>query len=93
MTASAYAASWRSAGACLGAEPDLFFPVSMTGPGREQVARARQVCARCEVRRECLEYALGTHQAHGIWGGATPDERRRELRRRTALTRRLVPAS
>lgn len=36
--------------------------------------RAKAVCARCPVRRECLEANL--HDAWGIWGGTTPLERR-----------------
>jgi hypothetical protein len=37
---------------------------------------ARQVCARCPVRRPCLEYALSNRIAYGIWGGLTERERR-----------------
>jgi WhiB family transcriptional regulator, redox-sensing transcriptional regulator len=66
---------WRSA-ACRTADPELFFPVSSVGPGREEVARAKEVCATCMVRRQCLQFALATRQAHGVWGGTTEDERR-----------------
>ena len=66
---------WKSA-ACQDADPELFFPVSAVGPGREDIARAKAVCASCRVRRPCLEFALATHQVHGVWGGLTEEERR-----------------
>ena len=67
---------WWRAAACRTADPDLFFPVSSAGPGREDVARAKAVCASCGVRRQCLQFALATRQAHGVWGGTTEEERR-----------------
>jgi WhiB family transcriptional regulator, redox-sensing transcriptional regulator len=66
---------WRSAAACRSADPDLFFPISDSGPAREQTARAEAICATCRVRRECLAFALRTGQIHGIWGGTTEHER------------------
>ena len=71
---------WRSA-ACLEADPELFFPVSAHGPGAGEIARAKEVCAACRVRRQCLQYALATHQVHGVWGGTTEDERQLHVRR------------
>jgi WhiB family transcriptional regulator, redox-sensing transcriptional regulator len=82
MTATWSAADWRSGAACLGADSDLFFPISATGPGERQIARAKRICAGCAVRRECLDFALAHDQVYGIWGGTTPDDRRRERRRR-----------
>jgi len=67
---------WRRSAACQEADPDLFFPVSPAGLGRDEAARAKAICASCQVRRRCLQFALGTHQAHGVWGGTTEDERR-----------------
>ena len=66
---------WRSAAACRSADPDLFFPISDSGPAREQAAEAKAICATCWVRRECLAFALRTRQVHGIWGGTTEHER------------------
>jgi len=66
---------WKSA-ACQDADPELFFPVSAVGPGREDIARAKAVCASCLVRQPCLEFARATHQVHGVWGGMTEEERR-----------------
>jgi len=40
-----------------------------------QVAEAKAICAGCQVRYECLAFALRTHQAHGVWGGLSEQER------------------
>jgi WhiB family redox-sensing transcriptional regulator len=73
--------NWRSAGACLSADPDLFFPISTTGAAEQQIARAKVICAGCEVRKVCLEFAMSHDQVYGIWGGTTPDDRQRARRR------------
>jgi WhiB family redox-sensing transcriptional regulator len=78
VTGPAPGENWRSAAACQDADPDLFFPVSGSGKSLEQVERARAVCAVCPVRRACLAFAVRTGQAHGIWGGLTEEERRRQ---------------
>jgi WhiB family transcriptional regulator, redox-sensing transcriptional regulator len=93
QTQARYAVDWRSAGACTSADPDLFFPISLSGSGQEQVRQARDVCARCAVRATCLEFALSTGQTYGIWGGTTPEERTRLLRRRRLVYRSLARAS
>lgn len=83
-----FATEWRSAGACLSADPDLFFPIA-TGPvGERQVAMARRICAVCTVKQQCLDFAIRTAETYGIWGGTTPDERIRARRALTARRRR-----
>jgi WhiB family transcriptional regulator, redox-sensing transcriptional regulator len=74
---------WRSAGACLSADPDLFFPISVKGPAAGQVDAAKTICAGCQVRTDCLGFALAQRDMLGIWGGTTDDERKK-LRRATA---------
>lgn len=71
---------WMEHGACQGKDPDLFFP----GKGRDLASAAVAICMTCPVRLQCLEYALATDQAHGVWGGKTAHERRaiRRARRR-----------
>jgi hypothetical protein len=59
------------------ADPEIFFPVK-GGSDRE----AKRVCRRCEVREECLEYALATDQRSGIWGAHGTRERDRLLAHR-----------
>jgi WhiB family transcriptional regulator, redox-sensing transcriptional regulator len=79
------AAGWSRA-ACATADPDLFFPISTAGPAARQVARAKAICARCQIRQECLVYALDAGSVQGIWGGTTESERQ-SLRRRRARAR------
>ncbi len=96
MTATGSTANWRSAGACLSADPDLFFPISSAGLGERQIARAKMICAGCQVRQECLEFALAHDQVYGIWGGTTPEDRQRARRRKrrtaAAASKRTVAA-
>ena len=80
-------ADWRAAGACVTADPDLFFPVSGRGASAAQAERARRVCAGCQVRSQCLAFAMQTKSAEGIWGGTTPEERSRIRRNETARQR------
>lgn len=72
---------WRHHAACRDEDPELFFPVSDMGPGAQQTAQAKAVCARCPVREECLRYALDNGLDYGIFGGLTERERRDLLRR------------
>lgn len=69
--------SWRQRGACRGLDPDVFYP-----PTDDEADAAKAVCAECPVREPCLEFALSTREAEGIWGGTTARERRRILRQR-----------
>jgi WhiB family transcriptional regulator, redox-sensing transcriptional regulator len=66
---------WRSLAACRSADPDLFFPISPSGQSTAQVAQAKAICAGCQVRPECLAFALRTHQVHGVWAGLSEQER------------------
>jgi len=68
-------AEWWSRAACRSADPELFFPVSEAGPALAEIGRAKAVCAACDVRHECLAFALATRQPHGVWGGTRPHER------------------
>jgi WhiB family redox-sensing transcriptional regulator len=77
---------WQERANCLGVDPDLFFP-ERGASTRE----AKGVCRGCEVRVECLEYALAQGEKFGIWGGLSERERRR-VRRQRALERRRLAA-
>lgn len=74
---------WRHRAACLNEEPELFFPKGSTGPAILQIEEAKSVCRGCDVREQCLMWALETGQEHGVWGGMSEDERR-ALKRRSA---------
>ncbi len=72
------APEWHERALCSQTDPEAFFP-EKGGSTRE----AKRICARCEVRAECLEYALANDERFGIWGGMSERERRR-LKRRAA---------
>jgi len=63
---------WQEQALCAQTDPEAFFP-EKGGSTRE----AKRVCASCEVRADCLEYALGHDERFGIWGGLSERERRR----------------
>ena len=69
--------AWRIDAACADRSSEEFF---LAGDDLEGMRRAQAICAECPVQDECLEFALATNQSLGIWGGTTPNERRR-LRR------------
>jgi WhiB family redox-sensing transcriptional regulator len=75
---------WVYRARCKDEDPELFFPVGAAGPSVLQVEMAKAICRLCEVRDECLEWALSTGQDAGVWGGLSEDERRalRRARRR-----------
>jgi WhiB family redox-sensing transcriptional regulator len=77
--------NWQARGACLIADPELFFPLSAAVGSQPQITAAKEICARCQVRGTCLDFALSTGQSNGIWGGTTEEERR-HLRRRHMRT-------
>jgi WhiB family redox-sensing transcriptional regulator len=85
---------WRQLAACRRADPELFFPVSTSGPSLDQVARAKAVCAVCRVKQQCLAFALRTRQEHGVWAGMSEQELRERTREagRNRREARLVPA-
>jgi WhiB family transcriptional regulator, redox-sensing transcriptional regulator len=94
VTSTLGTVDWAGRGACRTEDPDLFFPIASTGPALKQVARAKAICARCEVLAACLSYALETGQDCGVWGGTTEQERRaiRAGHMRAALRAQRRPA-
>lgn len=85
--------AWRADAACRLVDPDLFFPVGVTGPAIPHIASAKAVCESCRVRQPCLDYALDTRQDAGVWGGLSEEERlalRRKRRREAAAQRALA---
>jgi WhiB family redox-sensing transcriptional regulator len=67
--------AWADGAACIGMDPDLFFPAR----GEELDPDVSAACSRCAVRGDCLEWAL-RHERHGYWAG-TSERQRRRLRR------------
>jgi len=81
---------WQEDAACWGEPISLFF-----GPDGELAAErhqreleAKEVCAGCSVRTECLDFSIGgavpvgQWQKYGLYGNMTEDERAQERRRR-----------
>ncbi len=63
---------WQDRALCAQTDPESFFP-EKGGSTRE----AKRVCRSCEVKGECLDYALENDERFGIWGGMSERERRR----------------
>jgi WhiB family transcriptional regulator, redox-sensing transcriptional regulator len=68
--------AWQSDSLCAQTDPEAFFP-EKGGSTRD----AKKICTSCEVRSQCLEYALSNDERFGIWGGLSERERRK-LRKR-----------
>jgi WhiB family transcriptional regulator, redox-sensing transcriptional regulator len=67
---------WQERALCAETDPEAFFP-EKGGSTRE----AKRVCLTCDVRGDCLEYALTNDERFGIWGGLSERERRKLKRR------------
>ncbi|MER5181167.1 WhiB family transcriptional regulator [Streptomyces sp. NPDC002896] len=67
--------AWQEQALCAQTGGDFFFPE----PG-SSVREAKSICRLCEIRSECLEYALDNDERFGVWGGLSEKERQR-LRR------------
>jgi WhiB family redox-sensing transcriptional regulator len=68
--------AWQTDSLCAQTDPEAFFP-EKGGSTRD----AKKICSSCEVRAQCLEYALENDERFGIWGGLSERERRK-LRKR-----------
>jgi WhiB family redox-sensing transcriptional regulator len=66
---------WMRDGACKGLT-HLFFPSAAERPqARERrETAAKDVCASCKVRADCMVFAREQHE-YGFWGGESEDER------------------
>ena len=64
--------SWQDRALCLQTDPEAFFP-EKGGSTRDP----KKVCLNCEVRSECLGYALENGERFGVWGGLSERERQR----------------
>lgn len=62
---------WWDKARCAETDPEVFFPEQ--GEPNED---AKQICRGCEVRAECLAWALRNHIEFGVWGGLSETERR-----------------
>jgi WhiB family redox-sensing transcriptional regulator len=65
-----------------------YFPLADDTSDREIVhpenwRLAKKLCSACKHKEECLEWAIETNEAHGIWGGMSVVERRAYKRKNT----------
>ena len=72
------APEWQKDAVCAQTDPDAFYPEKSGS-----TYQAKRICSRCEVKQECLEYALDHDERWGIWGGHSERERRALKRRAT----------
>lgn len=72
LTLRSRSESWQLDALCAEVDPELFYP-ERGGSTKE----AKRVCLGCEVRPECLAYALDHDERTGVWGGLSERERRR----------------
>lgn len=78
---------WRERAACLDYPAILFFGLDDSETPAERRIRedeAKRICSTCQVRSECLDYALATKEPYGIWGGLTELERKARLHGRAS---------
>lgn len=56
---------WQQSAACRNEDPRLFFPT-----GGQSAGRAKAICARCPVTRQCADFSLSFGRPlDGVWGG------------------------
>jgi WhiB family redox-sensing transcriptional regulator len=68
---------WGERGRCAETDPEAWFPEKGAS-----TRNPKQVCmGGCEVREECLTYALLNGERFGVWGGLSERERRQIQRR------------
>lgn len=71
MSSTAEALRWQDDALCAKSTVDHW------NSGDHAIATAKEICHRCPVREQCLEYAMGNAGLRGVWGGASERQRRR----------------
>ena len=69
--------AWQSQALCRDLSDVDFF---LSGDDYAGLKKAKAVCAQCPVQEDCLDFAIQSNQTLGVWGGASPNERR-QIRR------------
>ena len=55
---------WQAFARCARTDPETFF-----SQRTRSVLAAKEICGQCEVKAECLQYALDYDERFGVWGG------------------------
>ena len=57
---------------CPQTDPDAYFPEAGL------TTRAlKKICMSCDIREDCLQYAIDNDERFGVWGGLSESERRK----------------
>lgn len=64
--------NWLVEARCREVDPDLWFPEK-----GDSARHAKEICVKCPVKDECLDYALAIWPVRGIWGGHSERELRK----------------
>jgi WhiB family redox-sensing transcriptional regulator len=73
---------WMKLARCKETDPEVFFPER--GDSTLDTLAAKRICFGCEVRVECLQYAIDNDEQHGIWGGLNERSRSKLQGKRVA---------
>jgi len=74
------------------AEP-RYNPADWFSSNNQDLSAAKAVCQQCAAQKACLAYAISEDIRHGIWGGATPTERKADRRTENPRTLAVVNLS
>lgn len=84
--------SWMERGACRSLSTEeadrVFFPPKRKGV-QPDYTEAKKTCKTCPVRTSCLAYSIAHGIPEGVWGGRTPNERKR-MNRETKIRYRKI---
>jgi WhiB family redox-sensing transcriptional regulator len=62
-------------------DPEWFFDDSQTD-------MAKIICDQCPLKQACGQWAIETNENFGVYGGLTPDERRKIIKNKVSLNQR-----
>ena len=77
-------------GQCREIGSDFFYPDSENEGDTSMYSFGKKICAGCEVRQQCLDWAV-RHEGYGLWGGMTPRERMQIRRKLNITLESLIP--
>ena len=75
--------SWKKQARCKGEPLSTFFivgPLENEKQAHADWSRINELCGKCPVQQECLDYAVNNYICQGIWGGKTFAQRRKYIK-------------
>lgn len=69
---------WKDRASCNGMDNGIFvIAEELRGKNQlQEYKKAIEICKQCEVRSECLAYAVQNSLTEGVWGGLIPFQRK-----------------